>query len=132
MNFWGFGNWERELFELLTRAPLVIVLAVVGVVCLWRLSEHPRKHWLLGIAAALLLFAQLGLPKLMNFLLNLSGGMRGGDETSRLLTQFAIGLPYSLITATALGLLLYAAFGEGSGTRSKYLIEDEPSEREVD
>lgn len=132
MNFLGFGNWERELIDWVSRAPLLLVLALVGAVCLWRLSNRPREHWLLGSAAALLLFSQLGLPKVTSFLLNLTGGMRGGDETSRLFIQFAISLPYSLITAAAWGLLLYAAFGEGSGTRSKYLIEDEPSDREAD
>ncbi len=133
MNAGGFGNWERLLGEWLGRAPLLLVLGLVGVVCLLRLSNRPREHWLLGLAVALLLFGQLGLSNVTSFLVQqIRGGMRGGDETSQLLIQFAISVPHSLINAAAWGLLLYAAFSAGSGRRSRYLIEDEPSGRETD
>ena len=125
MNF-GFWNREREAVDLVGRSPFLFVLGMVGLVCLFRLRDRPREHWLLGIAAALLVFNQLGMPKVTSFLLNIvAGGLRGRDEQTQLLIQFLVGLPYSIISAAAWGLLLYAAFGEGSGPRSKYLVEDE-------
>jgi hypothetical protein len=132
MNAGGFENWERLLGEWLGRAPLLLVLGLVGVVCLMRLSDRPREHWLLGLAVVLLLFGQLGMSHVTSFLVQqIRGGMAGGGETSMLLIQFAVSVPSALINASAWGLLLYAAFGAGSGRRSRYLIEDEPSGRET-
>ena len=50
--------------------------------------------------------------------------------TPTLASQLLFGLPGTVIQAAAWGLILYAAFGEGSGPRSKYLVEDERSEQE--
>ncbi len=41
-------------------------------------------------------------------------------------------IPTSIVQASAWGLILYAAFGEGSGPRSKYLVEDGGIEPQAD
>ena len=125
-------NWELDWLPLVGNAPMLLVLTAVGLVCLFRLSKRPRESWLLGAAAGLLLFNQLGLPRLYTLFFTLMSRATSGTasyNSSHILVQLAFGLPYSIITATAWGLILYAAFGEGSGPRSKYLVEDEPSEQ---
>ena len=127
MNVGGFQNWEHLLVLWLGRTPLLLVLGMVGVICLCRLSNRPREHWLLGLAVALLLFGQVGLPNITSFVLSQVGsGVVGAGENSRLLVQFAIGLPLSVISAVSWGLLLYVAFGIDGGRRPRYLDEEEP------
>ena len=133
MSLSSFFHSGIDWLQLVGNAPMLLVLTAVGIVCLFRLSKRPRESWLLGIAAGLLLFKQVGLPRLYWLFFSLMASATGGTvvyDTTHIFTRLAFGLPYTIITAAAWGLIFYAAFGEGSGPRSKYLIEDEPSEQE--
>ena len=117
-----------QLAYLIGSLPWLLVMLAGGVVCLRRLSNHPREGWLVGSAIALSLFASFGLPHLIGQLIQhvpglMASGPPGADSIWK--DQLLFGLPVSVAQATAWGLILYAAFGEGSGPRSKYLIEDE-------
>ena len=120
------------LAQVLSALPWLLVMLAGGVVCLRRLSTNPREGWLVGGAIALSLFATFGVPNAINLLLQFIPGlmdsvMAGANYAWKF--QLLYGLPTSLFQAAAWGLILYAAFGEGSGPRSKYLIEDEQSEQ---
>lgn len=124
------SNWEGELFVLLGRSPFLAVLVVAGTICLFRLKNRPHKYWLLGSAVALLLFSQLGLPRILSWLYPLLGGSPNfNSQNSLILLNLVFGLPYACMTAGAWGLLLYATFGEGSGPRTKYLDFEDIVER---
>ncbi len=113
--------------------PWLLVMLAGGVVCLARLSARPRESWLVGSAIGLSLFASMGLPQLVGMMVNLIPGLLSGvgnSSGSMWSVRLLFGLPSSILQATAWGLILYAAFGEGSGPRSKYLIEDDRSEPE--
>lgn len=125
-----------ELFAhlaiLVGELPWLLVMLAGGVVCLRRLSTRPREGWLVGAAIALSLFTLLGVSNAINLLLQFMPTLiapvtSGTDSMWRY--QLLYGLPSSLAQAAAWGLILYAAFGEGSGPRSKYLVEDEQSEQ---
>ena len=115
--------------------PLLLVLLAAGVLCLRRLTTQPREGWLVGAAIGLSLFDLIGTPNFINLILALVPGlwtslMAGGKSTLGMHLLF--GLPSSIVQAAAWGLILYAAFGEGSGPRSKYLVEDERTRIEID
>ena len=116
--------------------PWLLVMLAGGVVCLRRLSTHPREGWLVGSAIGLTLFASLGLPQLVSSIVGLlqSPGLFGTFEAngaSKWIMQFLYCLPASIIRSAAWSLILYAAFGEGSEPGSKYLVEDERIEEEA-
>lgn len=123
-----------QLLVLLAQAlgamPWLLVMLAGGVVCLRRLSTNPREGWLVGGAIALSLFATFGVSNAINLLLQFIPGLMTSvapGMDSVWIYRLLFGLPRSVVQAAAWGLILYAAFGEGSGPRSKYLIEDERS-----
>ncbi|MEK6257979.1 MAG: hypothetical protein AABP62_05100 [Planctomycetota bacterium] len=130
------GQLKFHIVKLLGSLPWLVVMLVGGAVCLRSLSTRPREGWLVGGAIALSLFATFGVEnvfRMLHLILELMGlrgtGVPGTD--SIWLHQVLNGLPASIVQAGAWGLILYAAFGEGSGPRSKYLIEDERSEQKL-
>lgn len=126
---------QMYLAQLVGQSPWLFVMLVGGLVCLSRLSTRPREGWLVGGAIGLTLFANIGLPQIISLIVNLVPGLLNPvGTTGPSIWGFRIlfGLPISIIQATAWGLILYAAFGEGSGPRSKYLIEDEQPKNESD
>ena len=129
-----FGLWAFELFIVTRHTPLLVVLAVAGIVCLRRLKDCPREAWLIGAAVAILAFDLFGVPKLHSLALwtGIVSIPFDGHARSWIMFHLVYGLPSSLATSAAWGLILYAAFGEGSGPRSKYLVEDERTKIEID
>ena len=120
------------LGQVLGALPWLLVMLAGGVVCLRRLSTNPREGWLVGGAITLSLFATFGVPNAISLLLQFIPGLMASVAAGPYYLwkfQLIYGLPSSIVQAAAWGLILYAAFGEGSGPRSKYLIEDERSEQ---
>ena len=121
-----------HLAILVGELPWLLVMLAGGVVCLRRLSTRPREGWLMGAAIALSLFTLFGVSNAINLLLQfmpvLIAPVASGTD-SMWMRQLLYGLPASIVQAAAWGLILYAVFGEGSGPRSKSLIEDEQSEQ---
>ncbi len=122
------------LTHLIGSLPWVLVMLAGGAVCLRRLSIHPREGWLVGSAIALSLFGSFGVSNAINLLIQfvpgLMASLTSGPYGINLKFQLLYGVPASIVQAAAWGLILYAAFGEGSGPRSKYLVEDERTEPE--
>lgn len=133
------GDWARwaamfEVARVLGMLPWLAVMFVGGVTCLRMLSTRRRDAWLVGGAIALSMFATFGVEnvfRMLHLILELTGlKLTGVPGTGSMwLHQVLNGLPASIAKAAAWGLILYAAFGEGSEPRSKYLVEDDPSEQ---
>lgn len=126
---------QMYLAQLVGQAPWLLVMLIGGLVCLSRLATRPRESWLVGCAIGLMLFASIGTPQLQILIDYLIPGFLnpvGTIGASRWRLYLLFGLPNAIIRVTAWGLILYAAFGKGSGPRSKYLVEDESSAREAD
>ena len=133
------GDWARwaamfEVARVLGMLPWLAVMFLGGAVCLRMLSTRQRDGWLVGGAIALSMFATFGVEnvfRMLHLIPELTGlkltGAPGTD--SMWLHPVLNGLPASIVQAGAWGLILYAAFGEGSGPRSKYLVEDERPEQ---
>ena len=126
---------QMYLAQLAGQSPWLLVMLVGGLMCLSRLSTRPREGWLVGSAIGLMLFATIGMPQLLSVIISLIPGLfgvgAGATGASMWGLRLLFGLPISIIQAAAWGLILYAAFGEGSGPRSKYLVEDERSKNET-
>lgn len=133
MNDVGFWELVSLLGQVIAQLPWVLVMLAGGVVCLRRLGTRPRDGWLVGGAIALSLLASFGVSHALDLLWS-SGLMNsiGYGPNSMWEFQLLYGIPMSITQAAAWGLILYAAFGKGSGPRSKYLIEDESPRREAD
>ena len=126
---------QMYLAQLAGQSPWLLVMLVGGLACLSRLATRPREGWLVGSAIGLTLFATLGLPQLARLIFNLIPGLfgvgAGATGASMWGLRLLFGLPASIAQAAAWGLILYAAFGEGSGPRSKYLVEDGSAKNEA-
>lgn len=123
-----------EVARVLGMLPWLAVMFVGSAVCLRMLSTRRRDGWLVGGAIALSMFATFGVEnvfRMLHLILELTGlKLTGAPGTDSIwLHQVLNGLPASIVQAAAWGLILYAAFGDGSGPRSKYLIENEQSEQ---
>lgn len=115
-----------QIIQLVGASPELLVLTIAGVICLRRLPNRPREGWLAGVAIALFVFAKFGISNLISLILTNTGGF---VNSNLLVAYLAYGIPMSLAQATAWGLILYAAFGAGSGPSSKDLVEsDDESE----
>lgn len=113
--------WLRlQIAQIIGSGPWLMVAFVAGIVCMGRLSTRPREAWLVICALAVSLFADFGVPTLINLLVQMVPGI---SASSKISAQLFYSLPIYIFHAAAWGLMLYAAFGEGSGPRSKYLIE---------
>jgi hypothetical protein len=99
---------QMILSRLLSSAPYLIVAFGGIVLCMIRQSRPARVRIAVGCALALQLAQHLVLPFVYNHIFQLlqssssSGGMNAG--------MVVVNLIGSLISATVLGLLLYAAF----------------------
>ena len=124
----GFRELVALFGQVLGQLPWLLVMLAGGVVCLRRLVTRPRDGWLVGGAIALSLLAVFGVSQAIGLLLS-SGLMItiGYGLNSIWEYRLLYGIPISIVQSAAWGLILYAAFGKGSGPRSKYLIEDESS-----
>lgn len=94
------------LVSLLVSFPFLIVAFAGVVVCLVRDSRPNRVRVAVGVALALQLANHLGLRLVSNLIIQHFA--RTGDNPGSPL--FIVQLAGSLVYATALGLLLYAAF----------------------
>lgn len=112
-----------QITQLVGAMPELLVLFAAAVVCLRRLSTCPRDSWLIGGAIALLLFARFGVSNLVTLLFQFLPGFVSGRINNLWILNLLYGLPMAVCQALAWGMILYTAFGEGSGSRSKYLIE---------
>lgn len=126
---------EFYIVSLISSFPWLLVMLAGGVVCLRRLSTHPREGWLVGAAISLSLFAAYGLPNIIGMLIQFVPGIMtslapGSDTMWKF--QLLYGIPVSIVQAITWGLILYAAFGEGCGPRSKYLVEDDRPGQDAD
>ena len=120
------------LTSLACASPVLVVMLIGGVTCLRRLSNEPREGWLVGAAIALNFVALYGVSNVVEVLIRFVPGLLACLEptVSEMRVFFYLHvIPTSIAQVAAWGLLLYAAFGEGSGPGSKYLIEDERSEQ---
>lgn len=123
-NMSSIGLWI-QIVDLVAFSPWLVVMFAGGLGCLRRLQDRPREGWLVGGAIILALFARFGVGRLVS-LASMYGFMSNGSGLDmRLIFLVASDLPNALVNATAWGLILYAAFGEGTGPRTKYLIEDD-------
>ena len=120
----AIGLWI-QIIDLAAYSPWLIVMFVGGIGCLRRLQDRPREGWLVGSAIILALFARFGVGKLVS-MASMYGLMpNGGAFNMRMVFLVTSDVPIAIVSSVACGLILYAAFGEGSGPRTKYLIEDE-------
>jgi hypothetical protein len=122
------------LTHLIGSLPWVLVMVAGGAVCLRRLSTQPREGWLVGSAIALSMFGAFGIPNIIGLVINNIPGLAASLATgpdSIWIYQLLYRIPSSAAEASAWGLLLYAAFGEGAGPRSKYLARLVPQTDEM-
>lgn len=120
--------------QILGTLPWWLVLFVGSFVCLRQLTFRPHESWLMIGAIALSLFDTFGVPNAVSLLFQFIPGFMDSVVTganSGWTYRLMYGLPSSLIQAAAWSLILYAAFGEGSEPRSKYLVEEERIEEEA-
>lgn len=111
---------KYKVAEMVGSGPELMVFLVAGFVCLRRLSSRPREGWLVICAVTAYLFSDFGVSTLIERIIHLVPGFRAPSDAA---VNALYIVPASIFHAAAWGLLLYAAFGEGSGPRSKYLIE---------
>lgn len=112
-----------QVTTLLGSAPWLVVMLTGGIVCLRRLSGRPRECWLVLGAIILSLSARFGVPSLVTLSMMFGGSIN--YSSSAWLWPLLYGFPGSALQATAWGLVIYAAFGEGRTAKAKYLVEDE-------
>ena len=121
-----------SLTSLACTSPVSVVMLIGGVASLRRLFTKPREGWLVGTAIGLNVFAFFGVSNVVELAIRFVPSLLACLEptVSQMWMFFYLhAIPASLAQAAAWGLILYAAFGEGSGPRSKYLVEDEQSEQ---
>jgi hypothetical protein len=93
--------------NVLIHLPMAVVLVVGGYLAWVRRSRHPEASLLASIALGLLLFAALEEAMRPSVV----GRLRPSDVDQLVRTMKFRGLVNRTIVATAVGLLLWAAFG---------------------
>jgi len=126
-------QFKMYILNLVGSLPWLLVMLAGGVVCLLRFSTRPREGWLVGAAIALALFSTFGVSNAISWIIEYFPGLLAslatGTESHHRKFQLLYGVPSSIVQAASWGLSLFAAFGQGSGPSSKYLVEDDRSER---
>lgn len=110
--------------------PWTLVNLVGAAWCSARLSSRPREAWLVGAAIGLMLLDRFGLGAIMNVVFLIMPELiptAPAIGTPLGIYQWIMFLPNSILQAAAWSLILYAAFGPGSGSTSRYLIEKNES-----
>lgn len=115
---------EYQIARLMALAPQLLVMVVGVVVALKRLPKHPRPCWLILAALALDGIANLGLPIVMQSVMQLLSFNNLNSPQNRVVWSFFWTLPYSLVNAMTWGLILFAVFDRADPP--KFLKENDP------
>lgn len=120
----GAMDLEYQIARLMALAPQLLVMVVGVVVALKRLPRHPRPCWLILAALALDGIANLGLPIVMQSIMQLLSFNNLNPPQNRVVWSFFWTLPYSLVNALTWGLILFAVFDRPNPP--KFLKEHDP------
>ncbi len=123
-------NPGLQITSLISQFAWIVVLFALAMRCLVRISsQRPREGWYAILAIGILLLPSLpvlicsdGFKSFGFKTLGMVQALKNGCS----FLGFAHNLMHRLFEAIAWGLILYAAFGPGSGPTSRYLIEDDP------
>lgn len=120
----GAMDLEYQIARLMALTPQFLVMVIGVIVALKRLPKHPRPCWLILAALALDGIANLGLPIVMQSvmqLLSLNNNLN--SPQNRIVWSFFWTLPYSLLNAVTWALVLFAVFDRPDPP--KFLKEDD-------
>lgn len=115
------SSLEMYVYRFIGTGPTLAVLVVGVILALRNLQRHPRPCWFLLAALALTGFNSLGMPIIMQTVMQMMGGMSGSGNHGLIMLFYS--LPYSCLSAVSWGLVLFAIFDRPD--RPKFLKEDD-------
>ena len=114
---------QMQIYAIRTLAmtPMLVVMLIGVIIAIRKLPLHPRSCWAILAAMALSGFSNVGLPVLMGFLLQITGGFSSTKDL--LVRNFFWTLPQAILATTSWGLILFAVFDRPDPP--KFLHEDD-------
>lgn len=119
----GGQQIEVQLARLFALTPQFLVMLAGLVIAIRRLPKHPRPCWLILAAIALDGMTNLGLPILMQSVMQLFTMNNIDPTTNQMAWVFFWTLPYSVVNAVSWCLILFAVFDRPDPP--KFLQEDD-------